>query len=174
MSDGRKGLKNWLEVRGKELSKVISLFKGPLLARSMNKDQGTLISISNCSLCIDRSCTPAVKLVLYASGASPLPLFLVTFSFAVLPWRWKSIAAGLCSTKSAVLYERSGCGWCGTYSCYTVTTCTDTKCTVVRVAPQSIRHRPPTHGTGPVPTLPSTHKHQRLSANPNRPAGRGR
>ncbi len=70
--------------------------------------------------------------------------------------------------------ERSGCGWCGTYSCYTVTTCTDTKCTVVRVAPQSIRHRPPTHGTGPVPTLPSTHKHQRLSANPNRPAGRGR
>jgi hypothetical protein len=66
--------------------------------------------------------------------------------------------------------ERSGCGWCGASSCYKVTTCNATTCTVVRVAPQVVTHRQPTHGTGPVlhggytnptgPTIPSTHKHQ--------------
>jgi len=73
VSDDRKGLKNWLKVRGKKLGKVVSLFKGLLLARSMNKDQGTLVSISNYSSRIDRSCTSAVKLVLYTSRVGSLP-----------------------------------------------------------------------------------------------------
>jgi hypothetical protein len=64
--------------------------------------------------------------------------------------------------------ERTGCGWCTVNSCYKVTSCNDTKCTVARQpGPQQMDAK---RGTGPVlhggytnptgPTLPTTVVHR--------------
>ena len=73
MSNSYKGLKNRLDIRGKELGEVVSLYKGSFLTRSMDKDQGTLIAISNYSPRINRRYMASVKLVLYIIRAGSLP-----------------------------------------------------------------------------------------------------
>ena len=60
-------------MRREELREVVLLCKGSLLARTMNKDQGTLIAISNYTPRVNRSRVPAVKLVLDTSRIIPLP-----------------------------------------------------------------------------------------------------
>jgi len=55
-------------VRLKELGKVVSLFKDFLLARTMNKDQRTLVAITNYTLSVNWSSMAAIKLVLDTSG----------------------------------------------------------------------------------------------------------
>jgi hypothetical protein len=51
------------------------LIKGSILARTINKDQRTLITISDCLLSINRSRVSAIKLVLYTRLAITLPPF---------------------------------------------------------------------------------------------------
>jgi hypothetical protein len=62
----------------KDLRKVILLRERSFLTRSTEKDQGTLISIADCSPCVDRRRMAPVKLVLYARCVLS-PFFLVTF-----------------------------------------------------------------------------------------------
>jgi hypothetical protein len=75
VSDGREGLQNWLNMRCQDLREIILLIKGSMLARTMNKDQRTLITISDCPPSIDRSRVSAMKLVLYTRLAMTLPPF---------------------------------------------------------------------------------------------------
>ena len=60
-------------MRCEDLQEVVLLCKGSLLARTINKDQGTLIAIPNCPPRINKSRVPAVKLVLYTRLAMTPP-----------------------------------------------------------------------------------------------------
>jgi hypothetical protein len=79
-----EGLQNWLDAR-ENLEEVILLFKGSLLARTMDEYQRTLVAISNCPLRIYWYCVPAMELVLYASWVSTLPIFSRHFLLYCLP-----------------------------------------------------------------------------------------
>ena len=78
-----EGLQNWLDAR-ENLEEVILLRKGSLLARTIDKYQRTLVSVSNCSPRVNRCRMVPVKLVLYTSRMSPFTLIsrhLLLYSF---------------------------------------------------------------------------------------------
>ena len=72
MGDSRKRLKNRLDLR-EYLGEVILLSKGSLLTRTMDKYQGTLIAISNCSPSVNWCTVATVKLVLNVRWVASLP-----------------------------------------------------------------------------------------------------
>jgi hypothetical protein len=61
-----KGFKNWLKML-KNLRKVVGLFKYALFPYTDDKEQRTLITITNCSLYVYRCCISLIVLMLNTS-----------------------------------------------------------------------------------------------------------
>ena len=85
MSDSSERLQNRLDVRLKDLRKVILLRECSCLARPVNKKQRALIAISNSSPRVNRYYMAPVKLVLNTGRAGPLSPFSCDFFFYCPP-----------------------------------------------------------------------------------------
>jgi hypothetical protein len=63
VSNKSKGIEDWLEIF-ENLSKIIDLFKGSLLAYTVNKEKRTFVAVTNCSPSINRRRMATVELML--------------------------------------------------------------------------------------------------------------